>query len=55
VLGQRAEVGIVARIPGRLRPLRDGLRAGAIVASQRELVEELAHDVAKTLSGAAKG
>ncbi len=50
VLGQRPEVGIVAGIPGRLRPLRDGLQARAIVASQRKLVEELAHGVAEVLA-----
>lgn len=52
VLGQRPEVGIVTGIPNRLRPPRDGLRTGAIVALQRELVEKLAYRVAKVLAGA---
>lgn len=52
VLGQRAEVGIVTGIPRQLRPLHDGLQATAIVASQRELVEELAHGVAEVLASA---
>src|SRR5262249_41461167 len=50
VLGQGAKVGVLARIPGRLGPLRDRRRARAIAAPQRELVEELAHRVVEVLS-----
>jgi hypothetical protein len=52
VLSQSAKVGIVVGIPSRLRPLRDGLCARAIVASQRELIEELAYYVAEVFAGA---
>ena len=50
VLGQGTEVGVVAGDAGRLRPLCDGLCPRAIVSSQRELVEELAHCVAEVLA-----
>lgn len=52
MLRERPEVGIVARVIGRLRPLRGCLRAQAIVASQCELVEELVHCMAEILAGA---
>lgn len=50
MLTQGAEVGVVTRIAGRLRALLDRVGPRAIVASQRELVKELAHDMPEVLA-----
>jgi len=51
VLGERTEVSIVAGVARRLGPLRDGFDASAIIAAKSELVEKLAHGMAKVLTG----
>jgi hypothetical protein len=51
----RTEVGVAAGISARLRSIGDRLCAGAVIAAQRELVEELAHRLAELLAGADPG
>ena len=53
VLRKCPEIGVLASIPGRLGSVGDRLGARAIVAAQRELVEELAHGVLEFLAGTA--
>lgn len=50
MLTQGAEVGIVTSIAGRVRALRDRVGPREIVPSQRELVKELAYDMAEVLA-----
>jgi hypothetical protein len=45
MLRQRAEIGVIARIPGPLRALHYGVLPGAIIPPQGELVQELARPV----------
>jgi len=55
VLCKGLEIGVVASIPGRLGSIGDRLGARAIVAAQRELVEELSHGVLEIVAGTAAG
>jgi hypothetical protein len=50
VLRQRSEIGIVAGISRHRRALRDGFGPRPIVASKRELVQELAYGMAEVLT-----
>ncbi len=52
VLRKGPEKGVLAVVPGCLRTLRDRFGPHQVVASQRKLVEELAHRVTEVLTAA---
>jgi hypothetical protein len=52
VLGQRAEIGVVAGIGGVRRPPGNRLSSRMVVATESELVEELAYGVVEVFAGA---
>ena len=49
VLSQSAEVGVIAGVAGGLGTLRDDFAACAILAMERERVEELPYGMAEVL------